>query len=223
MIHGIITDGVENFISEEEIRRMKSGDWENEDVFLVKKYLHSSDSVLELGGCTGVLSCVINKCIEGRHTVIEPNPEMIDCIAAIRDQNGCNFHIKNNIISENEEEEFQVWDFRLGSGAPKLNGRTIKDNPYGNGFRTYKIPGISLSLEKKDFNVLFCDIEGAEYSLIKNNYSDLLGFNKLFFEFHYRFNNSESNLSTHNQCINILKKNYKLVEQVKNVYYFEKL
>tara|TARA_R100000152_G_C6728589_1_gene153575 strand:- start:264 stop:938 length:675 start_codon:yes stop_codon:yes gene_type:complete len=222
MIHGINTDGVEKFLSNEESVRLKRGRWENEDVLLLKKYLSKEDSVLELGGCTGILSCVINKCINGSHIVFEPNPEMIDCIKMVRDQNFCNFEIKNNIISDNESETFEVWDFRLGSGAPNLNGRGILDNPYGDSYRNYQIKGISLKSIAPQFNVLFCDIEGAEYFLIENNYKELLNFNKLFFEFHHRFNNSKSNKKIHDKCIRVLEQDFNIIEARNNVYYFKK-
>ena len=120
-LHGVNIGHIYDYVSEEEIKRLQAGKWENEDVVLVNKYLTNDDSVLELGACTGILSCVINSIIGGSHLVVEPNPELIKCIEETRRRNSCDFEIKNTIVSDNEYEEFEAWDFVLGSGCPSVN------------------------------------------------------------------------------------------------------
>ena len=218
MLEGIELTHALKYISEEEKRRLTLGHWENEDVFLLKKYLSKEDSVLELGACIGFISSFTNKLIEGKHVILEPNIELIPCLEETREKNNCNFEILNKIVSDKEEEEFDVSDFRLGSRClGKLNQK--REN-----YRKTQVQGIKMSelCAMYDFTFLFCDIEGSEYELIKNNLKEIESFDKIIFEFHDRFNSTNCNAEIHKECLELLKNKFDLVEQIRFTYYFEK-
>ena len=63
--------------------------YEAEERQLVQEYVKPGDSVLELGACIGVVSCVTNKMLadKSRHVVVEANPFCIPSLYRNRDLN----------------------------------------------------------------------------------------------------------------------------------------
>src|SRR5947209_7788184 len=50
--------------------------YESRELRMVRRFIHQDDSVLELGACLGVVSCVTNRMLRDRtrHVVVEANP-----------------------------------------------------------------------------------------------------------------------------------------------------
>src|SRR5580658_9866964 len=64
-------------------------DYDAEERELVRKFIRSDDSVLEVGACLGIVSCVTNKLLRDntRHVVVEGNPFCIPAICRNREIN----------------------------------------------------------------------------------------------------------------------------------------
>lgn len=120
-------------------------------------------TVLELGGCIGVVSCLTNRRLSSprHHVVVEANPDMIPWLLENRERNGCGFFLENAVLSEQPSVTFY-------KGPSMLTG-SLHDA----GSESITCPGITLGgLEQKHglrFNAIVMDIEGAEWSVITEN------------------------------------------------------
>ncbi len=123
---------------------------------LIPKYLKPSDSVLELGACLGVVSCITNKVLRApsRHVVVEANPYCIAAIYRNRHENHCSFLIENCAATTQRDAVFS------------LNPRYVTSSSLQNsGGIPVKVPGRSfqeLFDRHGPFSVLIMDIEGGE-------------------------------------------------------------
>jgi len=172
------------------VDRLNKEEWEIEEA----KFIHLIDKnskVLELGGCLGFISCLVNKQLSNptQHIVLEANPELIPYLTHNRDINNCSFIIENKVLHQkNDTLNFNV-DKR------SILGSNLKGLPEGRTKIVYKIPSVTLSnletqLQNK-FDVLICDIEGGEYELINNVFTNEF-LNQLKFisiEFHSNLDN----------------------------------
>ena len=152
--------------------------YEKEEYSLCQKYIDENDIVIELGGCIGFISCVINKKLRNQlnHVVLEPNPKLINHIIQNKETNRCFFQVENKIISKKKKEKLFLNHTILGSSITQKSKRFIE------------VEGVRFEeLEKKynlRFNTLVLDIEGAEYELIKNINFKQFNFKKIIVEFH---------------------------------------
>jgi FkbM family methyltransferase len=152
--------------------------YEKEERRYLKQYLPEEASVLELGACLGVVSCLTNRLLKypERHVVVEANPALIEVIRNNKKRNSCGFSVENCMISSVVTNEFYVGDSILMSSNVReaakkvqVEGRTIKD------------------LELKydlHFDVLVMDIEGGEFSFLKENADSIRQFKVIFMETH---------------------------------------
>jgi FkbM family methyltransferase len=145
---------------------------------LVQKFIRSEDSVLELGGCLGIISCTTNKRLRNqtRHLVIEANPRCIPALRRNRDLNRCAFSIENCAVSDAPEVTFFLHPDSIVSGTTKSGsalpvrvvGRSLPElvNQYG------------------PFSVLIMDIEGSEQEVLESSVGVLRNFRLIIVEFH---------------------------------------
>jgi FkbM family methyltransferase len=144
----------------------------------LKQYLKTDASVLDLGGCLGVVSCVANKLLRypEQHLVVEANPILIQYIEANRAHNHCRFEIEHCMVSSQPVNTFYVGptilessNLRAWNKQVEVPGKTIEqlENQYG--FR---------------FDTLIMDIEGGELPLLRENKAWLKQLHTLFMEFH---------------------------------------
>lgn len=84
------------------------GSYERQERRFLKKYLNPEASVLELGGCIGVVSCVTNRLLRHpeRHVVLEANPNLIPHLQRNKEFTGSAFTVENCIISNNPQNRF---------------------------------------------------------------------------------------------------------------------
>ena len=152
--------------------------YEEEEYRLCQKYIHKNDIVIELGGCIGFISCVINKKLKNQlsHVVLEPNPKLIKYLEQNKEKNKCSFLIENKIISNKKEEKLYLNHTILGSSITKES----KDYIVVEGV---KIKELELK-HSLTFNTLILDIEGAEYDFFKNIDFEQFKFEKIIVEFH---------------------------------------
>jgi FkbM family methyltransferase len=199
-----------NFKSHEEVERG-----------LVLKYILPNDSILELGGCLGVISCVTNNILHNKknHVVVEPNKIAQEFLYFNRNKNNCEFQVENSIVSNTlKRTEFYVSDDFVSSTIFNKNLNSRK-----NTFMPKKefIDCISFDQIIKKYNILFntliMDIEGHEYDFILEN--DLKLFDKLLIEFHPLILGEKKIETCKNSLIN---KSFNLVERTGQVEFWAK-
>ena len=165
--------------------------WERNEVrVLPHLHLDESSSVIELGACVGIISCLINKRLSRprNHVAVEGNPLLINQLKSIRDQNNCSFAVENCVVGS-ESKRTMFWSRQPGirggfwgderyRGFPNLTEHSVKQKTFSELEEAHET----------NFNVLWMDIEGAEYEmfnevLFPNDY--ILKFNSIMCEFHH--------------------------------------
>jgi FkbM family methyltransferase len=137
--------------------------YETAECLLAREFIPPGSTVLELGACIGVVSCLLNKRLSHprRHVAVEANPFIIPYLEENRHANRCEFLIENCIISDRSKVRFYVNQSMVLSGSQNPSGQMIE------------CVGTRIEeLERKHdlrFDFLVMDIEGAEYEVITNN------------------------------------------------------
>ena len=147
---------------------LKKG-YEGEERRLVQKFVRSDDSVLEIGGCLGIVSCVTNKLLRDntRHVVVEGNPYCIPAICRNREINRCGFLVENCALSNQRDLTFYLQPTCILSGSTQ---RMKSDRVERRSRPAVRVPG--RTLEELDarygpFSALVMDIEGAELEALE--------------------------------------------------------
>lgn len=133
--------------------------YEAEERALIREFIRSSDAVLELGACLGIVSCVTNKLLaeKSKHVVVEGNPFCIPTLHRNRQLNGCGFLVENCAASNEKEATFYLHPIYI------VGGTTQRESS-----RPVRVPGRSLrDLDARygPFTTLIVDIEGAELEI----------------------------------------------------------
>ena len=133
--------------------------YEAEERDLIREFVRPSDSVLELGACLGIVSCVTNKLLSNKtsHVVVEGNPFCIPSLHRNRQLNNCGFLVENCAVSNEREATFYLHPVYI------VGGTTQRESS-----RPVRIPARSLpELYERHgpFNTLIVDIEGAELNI----------------------------------------------------------
>lgn len=176
---------------------------------MVNKYVEETDSVLELGGCLGIISCITNKILDDKkkHVVVEPNEDVIFFLEKNKINNDCGFIVEKTILSNKlKETEFYKNKYYLGSSIIKPLNVNVK-------MELVKCMSLENLIRKHNifFNTLIMDIEGSEYEFIEEN--DLSSFEKLIIEFHP----GKLKLKMKKCYQNLSKKGFELKDKIKNI------
>jgi len=142
---------------------------------LAKRHLPRGSRVLELGGCIGVLSCLVNRLLDNpaNHVVVEANPALIPTLQRNAEANGAVFTIENCVVSRKPYERLLVHEnmdtsYLDGEGIP-ITGRTLAAIEAAHGI---------------EFDAVVMDIEGAEAAFIEDHPDALRRMAFLMIEFH---------------------------------------
>lgn len=136
--------------------------YEKPECLLVREFITPDATVLELGACLGVVSCVLNKKLlrPERHVAVEGNPRIVESLARNKELNSCRFQIENCVVSHRSSEEFFLGSSIVlsgrdhGEGEPlQVSGRSIADLEAKHGIQ---------------FDFLVMDIEGGEFDILSN-------------------------------------------------------
>lgn len=152
--------------------------YEGPERALAHKWIHPDARVLELGGCVGVVACVVNKMLDQpqSHVVVEANPTLIDILRANRDANGCSFQIEDRIVSRSPESDFYIG---------KLMTANRKDSGAGRRVTVGTVTLESLEAERGvKFDTVIMDIEGGEFDFFAENAARLAELNLVILELH---------------------------------------
>ncbi|MGI9408782.1 MAG: hypothetical protein ACR2OV_01825 [Hyphomicrobiaceae bacterium] len=149
-----------------------SGDYENEEFDLVSKWVPPSRSVIELGGCLGVVSAHLRRTIDPDQTliVVEANPEIVGtceenatrpspasptevvCGAVAYGVDEVAFHLRRNLHVS-----------RIADDAGEANHVC----------RAYTLADLASRLPASARFTLVCDIEGGEFDLFRHDQQTL--------------------------------------------------
>jgi FkbM family methyltransferase len=156
-----------------------TGRFEAEESAAVPGIVRAGDTVLEIGAGIGFMSTLLARRPEVRRVIAaEANPDLIDFMAQLHDENGVTGVERINAVLTNEDGAsatfFQRRDFWMGSLMPG-------PNPY---VTTVEVPTLNLDrlLREAAVTLIVCDIEGAEAFLFEG--ADLSGVDRIFLELH---------------------------------------
>lgn len=171
--------------------------YEKQERRYLKQYLPKNATVLELGACLGVVSCLTNRLLDhpDRHVVVEANPNLLPVIEENKRRNHCDFHIEHCMVSSRPTNEFYIGKTILMSSnrrqsATRISvaGKTVSDLERNYGMK---------------FDALVMDIEGGELDFLRENREWLKGLNLIFMEVHpHRDILSNEEVA---ECLNILE------------------
>jgi FkbM family methyltransferase len=153
------------------------GEYEVGERKLIRRFLRPDDRVIELGGCIGVLSCLVNARLKSRahHLVVEANPELIPLLRYHRELNQACFEIEQCAISTEPEVTFSLHRLMTHSGI------------FAEATRRIPVRGRSLGELNEShgpFNVLMIDIEGSELEVLRNSSDLLMKYRLVIIELH---------------------------------------
>jgi FkbM family methyltransferase len=143
------------------------GTYEKEERELVRRWIQPSDSVLELGACLGIVSCVTNKLLaeKSRHVVVEANPLCIPTLTRNKELNHAGFRVEHCAVGKPPEITFYLHPtYIVGGNAQRATSRPVR------------VPSKALlefENESGPFTGLIMDIEGGELEVLEQS-SDLL-------------------------------------------------
>ena len=189
--------------------------YEKYEIYLITKYLNTNATILELGGCIGVVSNKVNSLIINKknHVVLEPNINICNFLLQNKKLNNSNFEVENTIISNKETVDFFVYEDILWSSVyireNKLNKKvTINTTNVENLKNKYNLI----------FDTLIMDIEGGELDLLTDN-AFINNFKSIFIEFHLDI----YGITGYIKCESFLLANkFKLIEKIGNIEYWTK-
>lgn len=131
---------------------------------LSRKYIAHDATVLELGGCLGVVACVVNRRLDDprRHLVVEPHPAIVPYLEVNLARNECAFSVRQQVVSDADEATFYLRDpYIAGSSTLRTSDRRIT------------VPTTTVArLERESglfFDVVLVDIEGGEHAFFREN------------------------------------------------------
>lgn len=152
--------------------------YEAEERDLVRTFVRASDTVLELGACLGIVSCVTNKLLldKSRHVVVEGNPFCIPSLHRNRELNRCGFLVENCAVSNQPEVTFYLHPVYVVGGTTQRSSS-----------RPVRVPARNLAeLENRygPFTTLIMDIEGSELEIFQASRDILGGYRLVIVELH---------------------------------------
>ncbi len=154
------------------------GTYEKEERELIRRWIRPSDSVLELGACLGIVSCVTNKLLaeKSRHVVVEANPLCIPTLRRNKELNRAEFRVEHCAVGHPPEITFYLHPtYIVGGNAQRVTNRPVR------------VPAKALlqfEHESGPFTALIMDIEGGEREVLEQSSEQLKQFRILIIELH---------------------------------------
>jgi len=151
---------------------------ERDERALVHRWMPADATVLELGACLGVVSCVINRRLADpqRQLSVEPNPQLQEVLTLNRDQNGCGFRIADCLVSRESDGTFYLNEAIVMASATQATERSVR------------VPVLTVEeLEARhglSFDAGFMDIQGGELGFKTENPALLARCKAIIMEFH---------------------------------------
>jgi len=205
--------------------RFKNNVYEKQEEYLINKYFNNNDIVLEVGSCLGFITVLLSRIVDSVIS-IEANPELINTLeTTISKNNVKNVQLINGYISNTEEAiKFQTYDIIVAGSGDREDLSTTNIYGWGDSLKIYDVECIKIVdiLNFEKINSIVLDIEGGELKFLNENFDFIKNkINKITIELH---GNLMSDNKFNQKCIKILNDlEFKLVEKINKVYYFEKI
>ena len=167
----------DNLLNNDLKNRLRTEVWERDEVDAVR-FIDPESCVLELGGCIGITSVVLNKKLKdpNKHVVLEPNHKLIPVMEKIRDDNNAHFNIVNScLLTEEVDVRFSLHPHHVMAG--QLGALPGWES-------TIKTSTTMGTLEERfalQFDTIVMDIEHGEYVLHENNFFSKEGMQNIKF------------------------------------------
>jgi FkbM family methyltransferase len=157
---------------------VSGGAYEADERALIRKFLRPEDTVLELGACLGVVSCVTNQLLRdrSRHVVVEANPLLIPWLFRNREMNHSGFLVEHCAVGKPPEVTFYIHATAVVDGSSQRKSA-----------RPVRLPCRSLAeLQQRygPFSTLIMDIEGSEFDVLEDSPALLQNYRLAVIEFH---------------------------------------
>lgn len=145
--------------------QLKRSGWkkyESDERKLIKN-IPESANVLELGGCLGVISCLINKRLSNpsSHIVLEPNRSLIEVLQHNALNNKCSFQTFHGVLG-NKNDKVLFAESPNNIVRSQLNSRRMHRK-----WKNYEVDSVTIlqleTLFGVKFDTLVIDAEGAEF------------------------------------------------------------
>jgi FkbM family methyltransferase len=155
-----------------------TGNYEKEERELICRWIRPEDSVIELGACLGVVSCVTNKLLtdKSKHVVVEANPFCIASIYRNKELNQAGFLIEHCAVGNDPEVTFYLHPvYIVGGSSQRASNRPVR------------LPAKSLrqlDRERGPFTALVIDIEGSEREVFEASIDILKRYRIVIVELH---------------------------------------
>jgi FkbM family methyltransferase len=151
---------------------------ESDERDLIERLLLPDDSVVELGGCLGIVSCVTNRILKerSRHLVVEANPLCIPVLYRNRELNGARFLIDHCAVDTSAEVTFYLHPRFISNGSLQ--------RPTEHAVRLPAKSLRQLERERGPFSVLIMDIEGSERESFEDSIDLLKHYRLVIVELH---------------------------------------
>jgi FkbM family methyltransferase len=164
--------------AETQAARLRHGRYEEDELALIDEIDWETD-VIEMGGCLGVLSCILNRRLppDRHHVILEPSPDAVPLLRSHLKKNRCEAEVVHAAYHPTREAVvFQPADSTTGGGiAEGDNGEVVP---------AYSLASLVDEVESSELS-LVVDIEGLESELLDaecNTYVDCVS--TLLIEFH---------------------------------------
>ena len=151
-----------------------TGDYEREERDLIARRIRRDDSVLEVGACLGVVSCVTNKLLaeKSRHVVVEANPLCLGPLKRNKELNRASFLIEHCAVDNQTEVTFYLHPIYI---VQRVTNRPVR------------VPAKTLEQLERDhgpFSALILDVEGSEQEIFERSVDLLRKFRLVIVELH---------------------------------------
>lgn len=152
-----------------DVRHMiATGNYENEEFELISKWLPADRSVIELGGCLGVVSAHLRRTIDSDRQliIVEANPNIIEtCHAnACRPSPASPTTVICGAIAYGKDEV--AFHIRRNLHVSHIADATAESNFIS---PAYTLAKITEYLRESGEFTLICDVEGCEYDLFQHD------------------------------------------------------
>ena len=138
------------------------GHYENAERRLLKRFLDPTLPVIELGGSSGIVSCLTNRALTNprAHVVVEANPHLLPLLERNRSLNRGQFEIVHAAIAYGVPCVSFMTDHSL------LGNKVSADGPV-----TVNTTSLAALIHARDWEActLLCDIEGAEADMVDHD------------------------------------------------------
>ena len=148
--------------------RLMLGTYEETEIELINKIPDIKNmNVLELGGCLGILSVLVNKKLNNpeNHIVVEANPKAIKYLEHNKELNQCKFKIENAMISSRSNGVFFSYDKIVAGSAHRIDNAERNETKHIIEVMTLKE---LMDKYKILFDLIIVDIEGGELEFFED-------------------------------------------------------